>query len=93
MEFGACVASIFVKMKWNAQGKCMTCRAFHFTGQRLCREVHDRIYDRWPYYQEGQTCLHIGHLVPLERSNIALLLGSSGVVRSSENPLKMIVKC
>ena len=44
------------------------------------------------YYQEGQTCLHIGHLVPLERSNIAILLGSSGVVRSSENPLKMIVK-
>jgi len=43
MEFGACVASIFGKMKWNAQGKGMTCRAFHFTGQRLCREVHDRI--------------------------------------------------
>ena len=30
--------------------------------------------------------MHIGHLVPLERSNIAMLLGSSGVVRSSENP-------
>ena len=44
------------------------------------------------YYQEGQTYLHIGHLVPLERSNIVMLLGSSGVVRSSENPLKMIVK-
>ena len=28
--------------------------------------------------------MHIGHLVPLERSNIAMLLGSSGVVRSSE---------
>ena len=38
MEFGACVASIFGKMKWNAQGKGMTCRAFHFTGQRLCRD-------------------------------------------------------
>ena len=62
MKFGACVASTFEKKKWNAQGKGMTCRAFHFTGQRLCREVHDRIYDRWPYYQEGQTCLHIGHL-------------------------------
>ena len=36
--------------------------------------------------------VHIGHLVPLERSNIAMLLGSSGVVRSSENPLKMFVK-
>ena len=30
--------------------------------------------------------------MPLERSNIAMLLESSGVVRSSENPLKMIVK-
>ena len=43
MEIGACVASTFEKMKWNAQGKCMTCRAFYFTDQRLCREVHDRI--------------------------------------------------
>ena len=40
----------------------------------------------------SRVCLHIGHLVPLERSDIAMLLGSSGVVRSSENPLKMIVK-
>ena len=31
--------------------------------------------------------------MPLERSNIAMLLGLSGVVRSSENPLKMFVKC
>ena len=30
--------------------------------------------------------------MPLERSKIAMFLGSSGVVRSSENPLKMIVK-
>ena len=30
--------------------------------------------------------------MPLERSNIVMLLGSSGVVTSSENPLKMIVK-
>ena len=44
------------------------------------------------FYQEGQTCLHIGHLVPLERSNTTILLGSSGIVRSSENPLKMIVQ-
>ena len=42
-SFGACVASIFGKMKWNAKGKGMTCRAFHFTSQRLCREVHDWI--------------------------------------------------
>ena len=30
--------------------------------------------------------------MPLERSYIAMLLGSSGVVRSNENPLKIIVK-
>ena len=30
--------------------------------------------------------------MPLERSNIAMLLESSGVVRSSENSLKIIVK-
>ena len=35
--------------------------------------------------------MYIGHLVSLERSNFAMLLGSSGVVRSSENPLKMFV--
>ena len=42
--------------------------------------AHDWVYDRWSYYQEGQTCLHIGHLVPLERSNFAYVLGTSGVV-------------
>ena len=30
--------------------------------------------------------------MPLERSNIVMLLGSRGAVRSNENPLKMIVK-
>ena len=30
--------------------------------------------------------------MPLELSNIAMFLGSSGVARSSKNPLKMIVK-
>jgi hypothetical protein len=33
------------------------------------------------YYQEGQTCLHIGHLVPLEQSNFAYVLGLSGMVK------------
>ena len=42
-SFGTCVASTFGKMKWNAQGKGMTCRAFLFTGQRLCGEEQDRI--------------------------------------------------
>ena len=64
------------------------CRAFYFTGQRLCREVHDRVSNRRPYYEERQTYLHIGHLVPLKWSNFALLLGSSGMVNWVTNPLK-----
>ena len=39
-----------------------------------------------------QTCLHIGHLVSLERSNFAMFLESSGVVNWVANPLKMFVK-
>jgi hypothetical protein len=31
---GACVASILEEMEWNAQGKGITYRAFHFTGHR-----------------------------------------------------------
>jgi hypothetical protein len=36
-----CVASTLEEMEWNVQGKGITYRAFHFTDQRLCREVHD----------------------------------------------------
>jgi hypothetical protein len=32
MIVGACVASTLEEMKWNAQGKGIICRAFHFTG-------------------------------------------------------------
>jgi hypothetical protein len=39
MMVGACVASTLEEMELNAQGKGITCRAFHFTGQRLCREI------------------------------------------------------
>jgi hypothetical protein len=31
---GACVASILKEMEWNAQGKGITYRTFHFTGNR-----------------------------------------------------------
>ena len=31
---GACVASTLEEMKWNAQGKGITYRAFHFTGHK-----------------------------------------------------------
>jgi hypothetical protein len=34
IEVGACVASTLEKMEWNVQGKCITYRAFHFTGDR-----------------------------------------------------------
>jgi hypothetical protein len=34
--------------------------------------------------------LHIDHLVPLERSNIAMLLGSSGVVKRVKIPFKNV---
>ena len=36
MEVGAYVASTFEKMKWNAQGKGMTCRAFHLGCVEKC---------------------------------------------------------
>ena len=31
---GACVASTLKEMEWNAQGKSITYRAFHFIGHR-----------------------------------------------------------
>ena len=33
-DVGACVASTSEELKWNAQGKGITYRAFHFTGHR-----------------------------------------------------------
>jgi len=61
MEVGAYVASTFEKMKWNAHGKGMTYRAFHFTGHS------DLGY--MVVLSRGANYLHIGHLVPLERAN------------------------
>ena len=48
MEIGACVASTFEKMKWNAQGKGVNCRAFYFTSYRCVEECMTgfRIYGR-----------------------------------------------
>ena len=34
---GACVTSTLEEMEWNAQGKCITYRAFHFIGH-MCVE-------------------------------------------------------
>ena len=33
-RIGVCVASTLEEMEWNAQGKGITYRAFHFTGHR-----------------------------------------------------------
>jgi hypothetical protein len=84
---GACVASTLKEMEWNAQGKGIT-YGISFHRSLVCREVDDRVQDRWPYYQERQTCLHIGHLVPLEWSNFASSIGLSGVVSWVANPLE-----
>ena len=43
IEVGACVATTLEEMEWNAQGKGIICRAFHFTGLRLSREKIDRV--------------------------------------------------
>ena len=57
----------------------MTYRAFHFTGHKCVEKFMTgfRIYGYT--IKRGNTCLHIGHLVPLERSFVAYVLGSSGV--------------
>jgi hypothetical protein len=36
---GACVASTSKEMEWNAQGKGITYRAFHFTGHRCVEKM------------------------------------------------------
>jgi hypothetical protein len=43
MIVGACVASTLEEMEWNAQGKGITYRAFHFTSLRLSREEIDQV--------------------------------------------------
>ena len=36
---GACVTSKVEEMEWNAQGKGITYRAFHFTGHRCVEKL------------------------------------------------------
>jgi hypothetical protein len=36
---------------------------FHFTGHKCVEKLMTEFRYRWSYYQEGQTCLYIGHLV------------------------------
>ena len=39
---GACVASTLKEMEWNAQGKGITYRTFHFTGHRCVEKLMTR---------------------------------------------------
>ena len=39
---GTCVASTSKEMKWNAQGKGITYRVFHFTGHRCVEKFMTR---------------------------------------------------
>jgi hypothetical protein len=52
---------------------------FHFTSHRCVEKLMTEFRIDGRTVKRGQTCLHIGHLVPLERSNFAYVLGSSGV--------------
>jgi hypothetical protein len=48
-------------------------RAFHFTNHKCVEKFMTRFRIDGRTI-EGQTCMYIGHLVPLELSNFALLL-------------------
>ena len=52
-------------------------RVFHFTDHRCVEKFMTGFKIDGRTIKRGQTCLHIGHLVPLERSNFANVLGSS----------------
>ena len=42
IKIGACVASTLEEMEWNAQGKGITYRTFHFTGHRCVEKFMAR---------------------------------------------------
>ena len=42
IKVGACVASISEEIKWNAQGKGITYRAFYFTSHRSVEKFMTR---------------------------------------------------
>jgi len=52
---------------------------FHFIGHRCVEKLMTGFRIDSHTIKRGQTYFHIGHLVPLERSNFAYVLGSSGV--------------
>ena len=52
---------------------------FHFTGHRYVEKFMTGFRIDGRTIKRGKLVLHIGHLVPLERSNFAYVLGSSGV--------------
>jgi hypothetical protein len=42
IKVSACVASTLEEIEWNAQGKDITYRAFHFTGHRCVEKFMTR---------------------------------------------------
>ena len=59
--------------------KGITYRAFYFTGHRCVEKFMTVFRIDSCTIKRGNTCLHIGHLVSLERSFVAYVLGSSGI--------------
>jgi hypothetical protein len=92
MKVDAYVTSTLEEMKWNTQGKDITCRAFHFTGQRSCRECMTRFRIDGRTIKRGKlVCISV-ILCHLNDLTLHAMLGSSGVVKGVKNPLKMFVK-
>jgi hypothetical protein len=90
MKVDAYVASTLEEMKWNVQGKDITCRAFHFTGQRSCRECMTRFRIDGHTIKRGKlVCISV-ILCHLKDLTLHAMLGSSGVVKGVKNPLKNV---
>ena len=54
---GACVASTLEEMEWNAQGKCITYRAFHFTGHKCVEKFMTRFRIDVRTIKGGLVCI------------------------------------
>jgi hypothetical protein len=73
---GVCVISTLEEMEWNAPGKGIIYRAFHFTGHRCVEKFMTgiRIDGRTI---RGTNLFAYQLSVSLERSNFVYVLGSS----------------
>jgi hypothetical protein len=93
IKVGACVASTLEEMKWNAQGKGITYRAFHFTGVSWVEKclTRFRIDSRTIKRPEKYFSCN-SYLVPLSVSFICICIALSDVVRCMRKPEKFFVK-